>query len=394
MGKVGRATNPKQQQHHSTTKNHHHQHNTMKNVANLVAKCGKGKAAPVIAVAGSTGAVGVEFLKLMEERGTQVSELRLLASARSAGKVQRFRGKDIKVQEMTKDSFKGVDVAFFSAGGTQSKAFCGPAADAGAVVIDNSSAFRMDPNCPLVVPEVNPKAAFDAPKGIIANPNCSTIIMNVAVYPLHEKFGVERCVVSTYQASSGAGAAAMEELQQQARDWVSGKELTKKIFGRQYIWNLFSHNSKMDTEIGYNEEEMKMIKETAKIFGGSVSAGKWPNVGPNNSPFGIAPTCVRVPTLRAHCESINLTFRAPVDLNEVKKVLSSAPGVELVDDRAANKFPEPIDASGRDPVLVGRLRHDLSLKNPKLGLEMFISGDQIRKGAALNGIQILELLLK
>lgn len=366
----------------------------MKNVSNLIAKCGKGKKAPVIAVAGSTGAVGVEFLRLMEERGTQATELRLLASARSAGKTQKFRGQDLKVQEMTKDSFKGVDVAFFSAGGTQSKAFCPVAADAGAVVIDNSSAFRMDGQCPLVVPEVNPKAAFDAPKGIIANPNCSTIIMNVAVYPLHEEFGVERCVVSTYQASSGAGAAAMEELQQQARDWVAGQPLTQKIFGRQYLWNLFSHNSKMDVDLGYNEEEIKMIKETAKIFGGSKSAGKWPNVGPNSAPFGIAPTCVRVPTLRAHCESINLTFRKPVELEQVKKILASAPGVTVVDDRHKNKFPEPIDASSKDNVLVGRLRHDLSLKNPKLGLELFVSGDQIRKGAALNGIQILELLLK
>ena len=366
----------------------------MKNVANLVAKCGKGKKAPVIAVAGSTGAVGVEFLRLMEERGTKVSELRLLASARSAGKTQKFRGQDIKVQELTNDSFKGVDVAFFSAGGTQSKAFCPPAAEAGAVVIDNSSAYRMDPQVPLVVPEVNPKAAFEAPKGIIANPNCSTIIMNVAVYPLHEKYGVERCVVSTYQASSGAGAAAMEELQQQARDWVAGKPLTQKIFGRQYIWNLFSHNSKMDVNLGYNEEEIKMIKETAKIFGGSVSAGKWPNVGPNSAPFGIAPTCVRVPTLRAHCESINLTLRSPADLEDVKKVLAAAPGVTIVDDREKNKFPEPIDASHKDDVMVGRLRYDLSLKNPKMGIEMFVSGDQIRKGAALNGIQILELLLK
>ena len=365
----------------------------MKNVANLIAKCGKGKKAPVIAVAGSTGAVGVEFLRLMEERGTKASELRLLASARSAGKTQKFRGQDVKVQEMTKDSFKDVDVAFFSAGGSQSKAFCPIAAEAGAVVIDNSSAYRMDPQCPLVVPEVNPKLAFDAPKGIIANPNCSTIIMNVAVYPLHEAYGVERAVVSTYQASSGAGAAAMEELQQQARDWVAGQPLTQKIFGRQYLWNLFSHNSKMDVELGYNEEEMKMIKETAKIFAGSKAAGQWPNVGPSSAPFGIAPTCVRVPTLRAHCESINLTFRKPVDLDQVKKILSSAPGVTMVDDRVKNKFPEPIDASSKNNVMVGRLRYDLSLKNPKMGLEMFVSGDQIRKGAALNGIQILELLL-
>lgn len=298
------------------------------------------------------------------------------------------------MQEMTKDSFKGVDVAFFSAGGTQSKEFCPIAAEAGAVVIDNSSAYRMDAHCPLVVPEVNPNDAFNAPKGIIANPNCSTIIMNVAVYPLHEAFGVERCVVSTYQASSGAGAAAMEELQQQARDWTQGKPLTQKIFGRQYIWNLFSHNSKMDVDLGYNEEEVKMIKETAKIFAGSKAAKLWPNVGPKDTPFGIAPTCVRVPTLRAHCESINVTFRKEVDLEKVKKILASAPGVKIQDDRHNNKFPEPLDASDKNDVLVGRLRYDISLKNPKMGIEMFVSGDQIRKGAALNGIQILELLLK
>ena len=189
----------------------------------------------MIAVAGSTGAVGVEFLRLMEQRNTPVKEVRLLASARSAGKTQKFRGKDVVVQELTADSFKGVDVAFFSAGGAQSKVFCPHAAASGAVVIDNSSYFRMDDQCPLVVPEVNPTAALEAPKGIIANPNCSTIIMNVAVYPIHLEVGVERLVVSTYQASSGAGAAAMEELAQQARDWVHGKPLTQAIFKRQYI---------------------------------------------------------------------------------------------------------------------------------------------------------------
>jgi aspartate-semialdehyde dehydrogenase len=350
----------------------------------------------VIAVAGSTGAVGVEFIKLMEERNTKVKELRLLASSRSAGKKQKFRGQDIVVQELTPDSFKGVDVAFFSAGGAQSKTFCPAAAAAGAVVIDNSSFYRMDPLCPLVVPEVNPEAAFEAPKGIIANPNCSTIIMNVAVYPIHEAVGVERVAVSTYQAASGAGAAAMEELAQQARDWVHGKPLTMAIFKRQYIWNLFSHTSKMDVTSGYNEEEQKMINETGKIFAGSLAAKKWPNVGPlgPQSPFGITATCVRVPTLRAHCESINLTLRNPITVERARELISKAKGVKLMDDRAANKFPEPIDASDKNDVLVGRLRNDLSLKNPALGLEMFVSGDQIRKGAALNGIQIMELLQK
>jgi aspartate-semialdehyde dehydrogenase len=302
------------------------------NVARFVAKCGlKKKTPPVIAVAGSTGAVGVEFLKLMEERNTQVGELRLLASARSAGKKQQFRGKDIVVQELKADSFKGVDVAFFSAGGSQSKTFCPPAAASGAVVIDNSSFFRMDPLCPLVVPEVNPDAAFNAPKGIIANPNCSTIIMNVAVHPIFAAVGVERLVVSTYQAASGAGAAAMEELAQQARDWVHDKPLTQHIFKRQYIWNLFSHTSKMDVASGYNEEEQKMINETAKIFAGSAAAKKWSNIGPvPGSPFGITATCVRVPTLRAHCESINVHTRKPITAEEVRELISKVSKAAVV----------------------------------------------------------------
>lgn len=367
------------------------------NVAKLLERCGvsKGNKPLRLAIAGSTGAVGVEFIKLLEERKTKIESLKLLASARSVGKTQTFRGKEIPVQELKPDSFKDVDVAFFSAGGSQSKVFCPPAAESGAVVIDNSSFYRMDPLCPLVVPEVNPSAAFKAPKGIIANPNCSTIIMNVAVHPLFKEKGVERVVVSTYQASSGAGAAAMEELQQQARDWVAGRPLTQKIFNRQYIFNIFSHNSKMDVKLGYNEEEIKMVNETAKIFAGSDAAAKWSKVGPlPDSPFGIAATCVRIPTLRAHCESINIRLRSPCDAEEAKRILSSAPGVKVVDDRANNKFPEPIEASGQDPVLVGRIRNDISLADPKFGIELFVSGDQIRKGAALNGIQILELLLK
>jgi aspartate-semialdehyde dehydrogenase len=331
----------------------------------------------------------------MEERGTKFSELRLLASSRSVGKKQKFRNGELTVSELTNDSFKGVDVAFFSAGGGPSKQFCPVAAQAGAVVIDNSSAFRMDPQCPLVVPEVNPKDAFNAPKGIIANPNCSTIIMNVAVYPIFKEVGVKRLVVSTYQASSGAGAAAMEEVQQQARDWVNNKPLTQQIFKRQYIWNLFSHTSKMDVASGYNEEEQKMVNETAKIFAGSEAASKWSRVGPTqNQLFGITATCVRVPTLRAHCESINISTRMPITADRAREIINSSPGVKVIDDRVNNKHPEPIDASSKDDVLVGRIRNDLSLTDPLFGLEMFVSGDQIRKGAALNGIQVMELLLK
>lgn len=332
---------------------------------------------PIVAIAGVTGAVGQEFLRLIEERKFPFAELRLLASARSAGKTIDFLGKTYTVEELRADSFAGVDIALFSAGGSISKEFAPIAAAAGAVVIDNSSAFRMDPGTPLVVPEVNPQA-IDRHKGIIANPNCSTIIMNVAVWPIHQAVGVERVVVSTYQAASGAGAAAMAELEQQARDWVSGDPITQNIFGRQYIWNLFSHNSDIDTATGYNTEETKMIKETAKIFG--------------DESIRISVTCVRVPVLRAHCESINLTLRKPLGENEARELLARSPGIRIVDDRAANRHPEPLAASDEDDVFVGRIRGDAG-QAPGLGLEMFVAGDQIRKGAALNAIQIAELLL-
>lgn len=332
---------------------------------------------PVIAIAGVTGAVGQEFLGLIEQRAVPFAELRMLASARSAGKTFDYLGKTYTIQELTDDSFDGVDIALFSAGGAASKRFGPVAAKAGAVVIDNSSAFRMDPNAPLVVPEVNPEA-IDNHNGIIANPNCSTIIMNVPVWPLHQAVGVKRIVVSTYQAASGAGAAAMDELEQQARDWANNDPLTQDIFGRQYIWNLFSHNSDIDPDTGYNTEETKMIKETAKIFGSDA--------------IRVAATCVRVPVLRAHCESINLTFEKPLSEGEARTILEAAPGVTVLDDRDNNKHPEPLDASGQDDVFVGRIRADAS-QDAGYGLELFVAGDQIRKGAALNAIQIAELLL-
>jgi len=335
---------------------------------------------PVIAIAGSTGAVGQELLDLIKERNFPFANLKLLASKRSAGKTQHFMGKDYTVEELTVDSFKDVDIAFFSAGGGQSKKFAPAAAKDGAVVIDNSSAYRMDPDVPLVVPEVNPDAAFNRPKGIIANPNCSTIIMNMVVFPLHQKVGVERVVVSTYQAASGAGAAAMGELEQQAKDWVAGKSpVTQDIFGRQYVFNLFSHNSNIDLDTGYNEEELKMVHETKKIF--------------NDPNIRITATCIRVPVLRAHCESINVTLKKGMTHDEVRELLSSAPGVTVQDDRVNNKMPEPLDASFKDNCLVGRIRQDLSQSDNK-GIEMFVAGDQIRKGAALNAIQIAELLLE
>jgi aspartate-semialdehyde dehydrogenase len=331
-----------------------------------------------LAIAGVTGAVGQEFLKLLEEREFPFASLKLLASARSAGKRIDFRGTTHTVEELTESSFDDVDLALFSAGGSISKQFAPIAADKGCVVVDNSSAFRMDPETPLVVPEVNPQD-IEHHRGIIANPNCSTIIMNVPVWPLHQRAGVKRVIVSTYQAASGAGAAAMAELEQQARDWAEGKPITQTIFGRQYIWNLFSHNSDIDPITGYNTEETKMIKETRKIF--------------HAEQIQVTATCVRVPVLRAHCEAINLTFERPLREAEAREILSEAPGVKLVDDRGRNKFPEPLEASGTDEVLVGRLRRDVS-QDGDYGLDLFIAGDQIRKGAALNAVQIAELLLE
>ncbi len=310
-----------------------------------------------------------------------MSSLKLLASARSAGKSLAFGSKKLEIEELREDSFDDVDVAFFSAGGAQSRRFAPIAGERGCLVIDNSSAFRMDPEVPLVVPEVNPGALKGASSRlIVANPNCSTIIMNAAVWPLHRAARCSRVVVSTYQAASGAGAQAMAELEQQARDWVSGVEpVTQAIFGRQYVWNLFSHNSAVDAATGYNEEELKMIYETRKIF--------------EEPDLAVSATCVRVPVLRAHCESINVTLESPLEEAAVRQILSEAPGVDLVDDREANKFPEPLDASGIDNVLVGRIRQDAGQPNG-YGYELFVAGDQIRKGAALNAIQIAEEVIR
>ncbi len=339
--------------------------------------------APNVAIAGVTGAVGQEFLTLLADRNFPIGDLKMLASSRSAGKTIDFKGKTYTVEELTEDSFEGVDLALFSAGGSQSKKF-GPAASAaGATVVDNSSAFRMTDGVPLVVPEVNPEAVkgIELGKGgIIANPNCSTIIMLMAVNPLHQAKGVKRMVVSTYQAASGAGAAAMAELEQQTRDVLAGDPVTMDIFPFQYAFNLFSHNSPMQ-ENGYNQEELKMVHETHKIWGQS---------GENKS--AVTATCVRVPVMRAHAESINLTFDQPVTEEEAIALIEQAPGVSLINDRANNRFPTPLDASDKDDVFVGRVRRDIS-QPEGVGLDLFCCGDQIRKGAALNAIQIAELLL-
>ena len=331
-----------------------------------------------VAIVGATGAVGREIMKILETRKFPLTNLKLLASRNSAGKEIWFKNQNVQVEELGESSFHGVDIALFSAGGSISKKYAPIAVTSGAKVIDNSSAFRMNPEVPLVIPEINSNAIFRADSGIIANPNCSTIIMNLAIAPLYKKYGVERVVVSTYQAASGAGAAAMNELEQQCRDWCLGVPIIQEIFKRQYIWNLFSHNSPIDDVSGYNEEEIKMVNETKKIFA--------------DPKIGVTATCVRVPVLRAHCESINVTLRKPYEsINEIRNLISDFPGLTIKDDREANEHPEPLMASGQDDCYVGRLRADIS--QPERGIEMFVAGDQIRKGAALNAVQIAETLL-
>ncbi|GAQ80457.1 aspartate semialdehyde dehydrogenase [Klebsormidium nitens] len=347
-----------------------------------VVSMGLTKDGPSVAIAGVTGAVGQEFLQVLTDRNFPYSSLKLLASKRSAGKEQEFEGKKYIIEELTEESFKGIDIALFSAGGSISKKYGPGAADGGTIVVDNSSAFRMAEGVPLVVPEVNADAvkgwkAGSGKGGIIANPNCSTIIMLVPVTPLHKAGKVKRIVVSTYQAASGAGAAAMAELELQTREVLDGKPPTTEIFSQQYAFNLFSHNAPI-TENGYNEEEMKMVKETRKIWG--------------DKDVQVTATCIRVPIMRAHAESINIEFESPVSEEQAKELLSKAPGVMLIDDRSANRFPTPLDVSFKDDVAVGRIRRDISRSDDR-GLDLFVCGDQIRKGAALNAVQIAELLL-
>ena len=328
-----------------------------------------------VAVAGVTGAVGQEFLSIIEERNFPFRSLRVLASSRSAGKKITFKGKEYAVEQMTTDSFKGIDIALFSAGASRSREFAPAAVKAGAVVVDNSSAYRMDPEVPLVVPEINPQK-IEEHKGIIANPNCSTIIGIVPIWPLHKINPVKRMIVSTYQAASGAGMSAMLELENQAREILAGKPPTRNIFPHQIAFNCFSHNSALGPN-GYNEEETKMVKETRKIF--------------DCAEIAITATCIRIPVMRAHCESINLEFTRPITPEQVREVLKTAPGVSVLDDREHNRFPMPIDATGKDDIFVGRIRQDESLPNNR-GINIWVSGDQLRKGAALNAIQIAELL--
>ena len=329
-----------------------------------------------VAIVGATGAVGQELLKILVEREFPVASLKLLASARSAGKTCKFADAPCVVEELTNDSFGDVDVAFFSAGGSISKAYAQPAVDAGAVVVDNTSAFRMTDGVPLVVPEVNPQAARHH-GGILANPNCSTILLAVPLWPLHKAFGVKRVVVSTYQAVSGAGQAGISELERQQRQRVAGEAPTAELFPHAIVDNLFSHNTAVDAS-GYNEEERKMVNETRKIFG--------------VADFAVTATCVRVPVPRAHCESVNIEFSQPVTPEQVRNVLASARGVKLVDEPATHTYPMPLLASHQDDVLVGRIRQDRS-RPDGTAIDLFLAGDQIRKGAATNAVQVAELLL-
>jgi aspartate-semialdehyde dehydrogenase len=329
-----------------------------------------------VAIAGVTGAVGQEFLNIIEERDFPFDSIKMLASSRSAGKTITFKGKEYTVEQMTDKSFDRVNIALFSAGADRSKAFAPAAVKAGAVVVDNSSAFRMTPGVPLVIPEINPQMIKEH-KGIIANPNCSTIIGIVPVWPLHKANPVKRMVVSTYQAASGAGQAAMLELEQQSRDILDGKKPTMKVLPYQLAFNLFSHNSSLDST-GYNQEEVKMVNETRKIF-------DCPDIA-------VTATCIRVAVFRAHSESINLEFTDPITPDEVRNILKDAPGVTLMDDREHNRFPMPIDATGKDDVFVGRIRQDFSIPENR-GINIWVAGDQLRKGAALNAIQIAEKLL-
>ena len=326
-----------------------------------------------VAVLGATGAVGQELLALLEERRFPVAELLPLASPRSAGQELSWQGASLTVQPVQAGCFTGVDLVLASAGGSVSRAWAPEAVAAGAVLIDNSSAFRLDPDVPLVVPEVNPEAAFRH-RGVIANPNCTTILLTVALAPLAARRPIRRVVISTYQSASGAGARAMEELRQLSRTVLDGGEPVSSVLPHSLAFNLFLHNSPLEPS-GYCEEELKMLNETRKIM-------ELPDLL-------LSATCVRVPVLRAHSEAVNIEFSEPFPVEEARALLAVAPGVELIEDFDANRFPMPTDVTGRDPVAVGRIRQDLSEPN---ALELWLCGDQIRKGAALNAIQIAELL--
>src|SRR5688572_13943152 len=330
---------------------------------------------PHVAVVGATGAVGIEMIKTLERRSFPVGKLTLLASARSAGKKLKAGPKEITVQELTPKAFDGVDIALFSAGGSISKEFAPIAAKAGCVVIDNSSAFRMDDSVPLVIPEINP-TDVRRHKGIIANPNCTTAITLMALYPLHQAFGVRRIFASSYQAVSGTGAKALEELQRQVEQIVEGKPVTKEVYPHQIAFNVLPH---VDSFLpsGYTKEEMKMENEGRKIM--------------HHPGFRASVTCVRVPVYRAHSVAVTAEFEKPVTVDAAREVLLGAPGLDVVDNPEKKEYPLPLYAAEKYNCQVGRIRQDCALEN---GLCFWVAGDQLLKGAALNAVQIAEELLK
>jgi aspartate-semialdehyde dehydrogenase len=333
---------------------------------------------PSVAIIGATGAVGAELIGCLEQRNFPLSQLRLFASDRSAGRALCYRGDSLSVEALTEPALADTEIALFCAGSTISQRYAPAAVQHGTVVIDNSSAFRMEGSVPLVVPEVNPEM-IGTHRGIIANPNCVAIISVVALWPLHRAFGIRRVIASTYQAASGAGAAAMEELRQSTRAALAGETLRPRALRHPYAFNLFSHDTAVDPATGANQEETKVARELRKIM--------------SAPDLRISVTCIRVPVLRAHAVALTVEFERPVTLAAARELLALAPGVRIVDDIAANHFPMPIEATGQGDVLVGRIRHDSSDPSGH-SLAFFVAGDQLLKGAALNAVQIAERLLE
>ncbi len=330
-----------------------------------------------VAVAGATGAVGEVMLRVLEERKFPVRQIRLLASARSVGKPLQFRGEEVKVEELTHDSFKGMDVALFSAGASRSKEFASSAWKAGAVVVDNSSAFRMEVDVPLVVPEINPHAiAQYTNRGIIANPNCTTIVTLMALAPLHRYSRIKRVVASSYQAVSGAGAKALEELKLQVRAWVKGEPISVEAFPYQIAFNVLPHID-VFLENGYTKEEIKLVNETRKIL--------------EDETIRVSPTTVRVPVFTAHSVSVHVETEKKITVARARELFAAFPGLKVLDDPGKKQYPMPLFAAGKDDCYVGRIREDLAIEN---GLNVWVVGDQLRKGAALNAIQIAEVLIE
>jgi aspartate-semialdehyde dehydrogenase len=328
-----------------------------------------------VAIVGATGAVGAEFIQLLDQREFPIRELKLLASPKSAGKMLKFKGEQIPIEALSEESFKGIDIALFSAGSNASKEYAKHAVHAGAVVVDNSSAFRMEENVPLVVPEINP-ADIQAHRGILANPNCTTIIALMALYPLHQAFSVKRVIASSYQAVSGAGYKAIHELSHQSKSFFSGEPSSPEVFPHRIAFNVLPQ---VDVFLasGYTKEEVKFVNESRKIM--------------HHPTLRASITCVRVPVFRAHSVAVHAEFEQPVSVDRARDVLAKFPGLELVDDSASNTYPMPILVSGKNNCQVGRVRMDSALDN---GLAFWVCGDQLLKGAALNAVQIAELLAR